>query len=144
VLDTLSLLWPLRPASAAAAEHLREDITMAAASSASALLESLLSLSVIDLSLVLVAKHLVCVRNFLELLRITSFVGMFLQSFLVISFLDLSELRIFVNSEELIELLVVHGFLRSTATGRAAMHARKLFEREATKHYFELIIIKRY
>ena len=83
MLNTLSLGWSTwSSATHASTEHLREDIAVAASAT---LLDSLLTVLVVEVSLISVREHIVSGCHLFEFLWITTFIWMLLERLLSVS-----------------------------------------------------------
>ena len=81
-----------------------EDVAHSASSWGSAVLDTLFTVLVVELSLFRIGQGLVSVGYFLELVRVTSFIGMFLEGLSSEGFSDLLGGGLLIDTEELVVL----------------------------------------
>jgi len=102
VLDGLTFLRSLRPSlsrSTTTSEHVEDVIHAATATSTAAFSSHGIDTAfVIDVTLLSVAKNFVSLLNFLELLLITTAIGVVISSSSMVGFLDLGHRGLLVNS----------------------------------------------
>ena len=117
---------------AATTEHLTEDIIhTTAAATATSLVDSFLTVSIVKLAFLLIAQNLVCCLNFLELLSITTTIRMMRSCQLEVSLLDFFKISLFIDTKHLVELSVVD-LLRGTTATTATAHFLKIPKGEAS------------
>jgi len=110
---------------ATTSEHHVEEIALATATAAS--LETFLTVRVIDLSLFGVSKNFVSNCDFLELLGVSTLVGVLSPSLITESFLDLFLGRGLLDADQFVVFRVVDRLLLTALAGEATSAAHKLF-----------------
>jgi hypothetical protein len=130
-LHLLGALFTLTATTAAHAKHLTENVVHSAAT-ATAFLKAVLSVLVVDISLLCVRESFMSLVNFLELLLVTTSVGMVLQSSLLESLFDLVHSRSFFNTKQVVILLSIDLFFGATTT----LHSG-IFSSHSTTHTAE-------
>mmetsp|Transcript_5763 Transcript_5763/g.16185 ORF Transcript_5763/g.16185 Transcript_5763/m.16185 type:complete len:260 (+) Transcript_5763:1151-1930(+) len=117
--DIFSLTGAAGPSSATTSEEGLENVEgVVAATAARALLQPLLSIFVIYLALLGIAKDVVGVADLLEDLHVAALVGVVLDSRLLVCLLQLVGRGALRHAQQLVELLVVH-----RAGGTTAAHS---------------------
>lgn len=115
--------------SATTTEHLAEEVVHAAGSAA--LFEAILTVLVVPFALLLVREHFVGTLDFLELVFVTTTVGVMGLGKFEVGLLDGAVISLLVNSENVVELRVVD-LLGGTATAGHAAHLLKVSEGESS------------
>ena len=90
--------------SLSSAEEAAEDVAHSTAAWRSAVLDTLLSILIVELSLFGVGQGLVSVGDFLELIGVTSFIGVLLEGLSSEGFSDLLGSGLLIDTEELVVL----------------------------------------
>ena len=129
--DGLALFRPATLASARTthAEHLLKDATTPATSAS--LFDSLGTVLVVKFTLLTIAQHLVGLLDFLELVFVTTTIGMMGSGELMVSFLDCVEVGSLLNAEGFVEAFVVD-LLGLAATTSHAAHFLEVSEWETS------------
>lgn len=98
---------------------------------ATTFLDAVLAVSVVEFTLLFITEDFVRRLNLLELLSITTSVGMVSSGKLEVGLLDRVEISLFVNSKNSVELGVVD-LLRGTTAAWHAAHLFKIAEWESS------------
>lgn len=106
----LTLTWTsLLSSTTSSSEHL-EQVAKASSSGSTTILNSLLSVVIIELSLLGIGEDFVCASDFLELIRVSALIGVLLQGFLPESLADLLSSGLLVDAQQLIVLIGINLF----------------------------------
>ena len=133
--DGLALLGALGTATttATASEETAKEVVHTTGMTTATLLDAVLTVLVVKFALLTIAEHLVSGLNLLELLFITTTIGMVSSGELEVSLLDDAEISILIDAKDLVELGVVDFLGRATTTHAwHAAHLLKITEGETS------------
>ncbi len=142
--DRLAFLGPLRFAPSAHSghpEHASKEVAEVSTAATATFPESLLTIGVVDFAFLRVREDLVGHVELLELLLITTSVGMVGHCQPSVGLLDLVSCRLLVNTQQIIELLSIRSLFLATRSTTA--HLFEVAEGESStteKHVLNLLL----